>query len=195
LISPAIAHGTPRWRSIPHLHQTVLSTNDSRALGPKSGPPLCSGTAAGVSSAYQLDRLRVGESERPRRPQPPVCPSQKNIWQMSRSTEARRLCRKRAMVVRSARKQGQVMSGRRRAKALIHLMYFVFRAWLALTTPCVAQTHDGLGSERLEFASRADGGNSGDYLHVVTAKILAPLSICLLAARLQHGVARSGILR
>jgi hypothetical protein len=122
-------------------------------------------------------------------------PQPKKYLQMSRSTEARRLCRKRAMVVRYARKQGQLMSGRRRAKALIHLMYFAFRAWLALTTPCVAQTYDGLGSECPEFASRADGGNSGDFLHVVTAKILAPLSNCLLAARLQHGVARRGILR
>jgi hypothetical protein len=101
------------------------------------------------------------------------------------------------MVVRYARKQGQVMSGRRRGKALIRLMYFVLRAWLALTTPCVAQTQDG--SERPEFASRADGGISGDHLNLVTipvtAKILAPLSICLIAARLQHGVARRGILR
>ena len=91
------------------------------------------------------------------------------------------------------------MSGCRRGKALIHLMYFVLRSWLALTTPCVAQTQDGLGSERPEFASRAAGGISGDHLNLVTvpvtAIILVPLSIRLIAARLQPGVARRGILR
>lgn len=32
------------------------------------------------------------------------------------------------------------MSGRRSGKALIQLLYFVARAWLALTTPCGAET-------------------------------------------------------
>jgi hypothetical protein len=99
------------------------------------------------------------------------------------------------VVVRYASKQGQVMNGRRRGKALIHLMYFVLRTWLALTTPCVAQTPDRLGSERPEFASRPDGGVSGDYLNLVTTKNFSPLSICLIAARLQHSVARRGIVR
>jgi hypothetical protein len=74
--------------------------------------------------------------------------------------------------------QGQVMSGRRRGKALIQLMYFVLRAWLALTTPCLAQTQAGLGSERPESASRADGGISGDHLNLVAVPVTAKIYLC-----------------
>ncbi len=76
------------------------------------------------------------------------------------------------------------MSGRRSGRTLIQLLYFVARAWLALTTPCVAQTAD----------SHAGAGTS--VSHDVTTipgtsqKIFQAMSIRQMTARLRDGVAR-----
>ena len=48
------------------------------------------------------------------------------------------------------------MRSHRDCKSLIHLLYFVIRAWLALTTPCVAETLDNLGSGSTQVRGRLD---------------------------------------
>jgi hypothetical protein len=81
------------------------------------------------------------------------------------------------------------MSGRRGVKAFIQLLYFVARAWLALTTPCTAQVGEGLASPQMELG----GGAQGDQLSRATTpaaqKNFRRLSIRPPAARLKRGVA------
>jgi hypothetical protein len=90
------------------------------------------------------------------------------------------------------------MRSRRDCKTLIHLLYFVIRAWLALTTPCVAETSDSLGSGSTEIRGRLDDAILSDKSNWATTddpkRIYLQMSICHIAARLQLGVARRGTL-
>ncbi len=90
------------------------------------------------------------------------------------------------------------MSCRRTGKALIQLLYFVARAWIALTTPCVAQSQDGLASGITTFARCIDCGirdddAPADANPTSPEKIFCSMSIRLTAGRLQPDVARRGM--
>ncbi len=79
------------------------------------------------------------------------------------------------------------MSGRRSGRTLIQLLYFVARAWLALTTPCVAQTadsHAGAGTSVSHDVTTIPGGI------LTSQKIFQAMSIRQMTARLRDGVAR-----
>lgn len=83
------------------------------------------------------------------------------------------------------------MSGHRGARAAIQTLYLVARAWLALTTPCGAQTEGahlqgGVAVERQLVATRTGVSAS--------QKFFQPMSIRPDTARLRDGVARCGTL-
>src|SRR5439155_19695921 len=82
------------------------------------------------------------------------CSPRQEIWRdLSKAALPGRLSRKRAVAVRYARRD-RAMSRHRRGKAL--LCYYVIRAWLACTTPCVAETAEDAvwrGSHCIETSS------------------------------------------